>query len=192
MISALVVGGGSVATRKATALLNAGARVHVVAPEVLPELDALAGERSELRITRGQYAAVYLRGTTLVVAATDDATVNADIARDARDRGMLVNVADAPDLGNCVTPAVHRSGEVTVAVSAGRVPAAAARIRDSIGASIDGRYAVAVRELASLRRSLIDAGNRERWRQASAALVGENFCDQVESGDFASRVAKWR
>lgn len=191
-ISALIVGGGAVAARKARALLDAGASVHVVAPAVVPELDALASDRPSLRITRERYAATHIAGATLVIAATDDASLNAEIARDARETGTLVNVADAPDLGTFVTPAVHRAGDVIVAVSAGRVPAAAARIRDQVGEALDGRYASTVRELASLRRALLDAGDRAAWQRASAALVGEDFCEQVESGELAKRVAAWR
>lgn len=191
-VSALIVGGGAVALRKATALLDTGAYVHVVAPEVVPELARLAIERPSLRITQALYETAHVVGATLVIAATNDSALNATIARDAAEKGKLVNVVDAPELGNFVTPAVHRAGDVTVAVTAGGVPAAAARIRDSIADSIDERYGDAVRELAALRRLLIDSGERERWRQVSSTLVGEDFCAQVETGEFPSKVAEWR
>jgi precorrin-2 dehydrogenase/sirohydrochlorin ferrochelatase len=191
-VSAVIVGGGPVALRKATALLNAGARVHVVAPEVVPELESLADERSDLRVTVALYETSHLIGATLVIAATNDIALNAAVARDAAEKGKLVNVVNAPELGSFVTPAVHRAGDVIVAVSAGRVPAAAARIRDAIAESIDGRYGDAVRELASLRRSLIDAGQRDRWRDASAALIGDDFTERVESGEITARAGAWR
>ena len=192
-IAAVVIGGGAVALRKVAALLDSGASVHVVAPEVTPELSDLAHDRSRLlRITRAVYTPTYLSGATLVVAATSDGAVNAQVAADALERGTLVNVVDAPERGNFVTPAIHRSGEVLVAVTAGRAPKAAVRIRDAIAQTIDARYADAVRELAALRRSLLDEGNRDRWAEASSVLVGERFCDEVESGDFATKVAAWR
>jgi siroheme synthase-like protein len=128
----------------------------------------------------------------LVIAATDDPAVNATVADDARAAGRLVNVVDRPELGDFITPAVHRCGDLVVAVTAGGVPNAAARIRDSIGRTIDGRYAAAVRDLAALRRTLIAAGKRERWNEAAAALVGEDFCERVESGAFAAGIAAWR
>ena len=192
MISAVIVGGGPVALRKATALINSGAHVHLVALDVIPELTKLAADRRALRITREAYQATHIGDATLVVAATNDRDVNARIARDARVQGKLVNVADTPDLGNFVTPAVHRSGDVLIAVSAGRVPAAAVRIRDAAARSIDQRYADAIRELAALRRSLLDAGERDRWKEACAALVGEDFSAQVEGGEFPAKVAAWR
>ena len=191
-VTALVVGGGGVAARKVAALLESGARVHVVAPRVDAALERMHSGAGELRISRERYDPRHADGALLVVAATDDAPLNARIAADARARGRLVNVVDAPELGNCVTPAVHRSGELVVAVSAGGVPRAAARIRDSIGQMLDARYADAVRELATLRRALLEGGERDRWHQAAAALLAPDFCEQVESGRFAARIAEWR
>jgi siroheme synthase-like protein len=191
-ISALVVGGGRVATRKVRALVEAGASVHVVAPAIDGELDALAGRSHAFRTTRGAYSPDHLENVTLVVAATDDAVVNAQIATDARARGLLVNVVGAPELGNCVSPAVHRVDDIVIAVSAGRLPTAAVRIRDVIGRVVDGRYGTAVRELSTLRRSMLGGGQRERWTEASSVLTGNDFCEQVESGQLAARIAEWR
>jgi siroheme synthase-like protein len=191
-ISALVVGAGRVATRKALALLEAGARVHVVALSGATELEHAAEDDDRLTVTRGAYSAAQIGDATLVVAATDDTALNAAIARDALDKGRLVNVVDAPAAGNCTTPAVLRSGNLVVSVTAGGVPAAAKRVRDALAAKLDGRYALAVERLAALRRSMIDDGRRDRWTEASAALVGDDFCEQVESGTFDERVAQWR
>jgi precorrin-2 dehydrogenase len=191
-VNALVIGGGRVAVRKVTALLDSGARVHVLAPMVDRALEDLQARHASLTITREPYAVGRLGDALLVVAATDDAQVNATIASEARTCGRLVNVVDAPELGNCITPAVHRAGELVVAVSAGGVPAAAARIRDSIAHTFDERYSQAVRTLADLRRALLDSGRRDRWRDAAGALVTPDFCEQVESGRFADRVEEWR
>ncbi|MDB4876280.1 MAG: precorrin-2 dehydrogenase [Gemmatimonadetes bacterium] len=191
-IDAIVVGGGKVATRKALALLDAGARVHVVSPAISEALQAAEGARAGLRVTRDRYSSSHLGSATLVVAATDDAQTNAAVAADARAGGRLVNVASAPELGNCVTPAVHRAGDVVVAVSTGRVPNAAVRIRDAIAGTVDARYASAVRELSTLRRTLLAGGDGTRWSAAAAALVGADFCEQVESGAFDARLGEWR
>ncbi|HEV8449388.1 MAG TPA: bifunctional precorrin-2 dehydrogenase/sirohydrochlorin ferrochelatase [Gemmatimonadaceae bacterium] len=191
-ISALVVGAGRVATRKALALLDAGARVRVVALAGTTELEHTAADDDRLTVTRAPYSPTQIGDATLVVAATDDPALNASIARDAREKGRLVNVVDAPDVGNCTTPAVLRSGSLVVSVTAGGVPAAAKRIRDALATKLDGRYASAVAHLAALRRTMIDDGRRERWSEASAALVGDDFCESVESGRFDERVARWR
>jgi precorrin-2 dehydrogenase/sirohydrochlorin ferrochelatase len=191
-ISALVVGAGRVATRKALALLHAGARVRVVALVGVTELEHAAEDDDRLTVTRAAYSPAHIGDATLVIAATDDAALNASIARDARAKGRLVNVVDAPDAGNCTTPAVLRSGNLVVSVTAGGVPTAAKRIRDALATRLDGRYASAVEHLAALRRRMLDEGRRERWVEASAALLGDDFCEQVESGRFDERVAQWR
>jgi precorrin-2 dehydrogenase len=191
-IDAVVVGGGAVATRKVKGLLDSGARVHVLAPSIDDELEMLAQGDELLRVTHEPYDVRHLAGATLVVAATDDAALNASIARDARQRGVLVNVADAPELGTCMTPAAFRKGDIVVAVSAGRVPTAAVRIRDAITAGIDERYSTAVRELAALRRRLLADGQREQWREASHALIGDDFCEQIEAGGLTERIGEWR
>jgi precorrin-2 dehydrogenase/sirohydrochlorin ferrochelatase len=188
---AVVVGGGPVATRKVTALLDAGAKVRVVAPQVSNELLDFASKQ-RIELVREPYSHDYLGDAALIIAATNDASVNARIAQDVRALGRLVNIVTAPSEGNCITPAVHRSGDVVVAVSAGGVPDAAARIRDAIGQRLDTRYADAVRSLSTLRRQLIDGGERDRWTSAAAALIDDDFCRRVDSGQFAEAMREWR
>ena len=190
-VSSLVVGGGSVAERKVRGLLAGGASVRVLALDVRPTLHALAADDQRLTIVEDQYAAAAIDDAMLVVAATDDSALNRRIALDARERRRLVIVADAPEEGNCITPAVHRTGSLLVAVSAGGVPGAAARVRDAIAARFDERYGSAMSELRALRRRLLAAGDRVRWQQASDALIGDEFCDSVERGSLADRMAAW-
>ena len=189
-VSAVVFGGGSVGTRKALALVDAGAQVRVVSPKVTPELaEAERGRR--LSIARESYSPGQLTEATLVIAATDSRQVNAQIAVDAHSRGKLVNITDFPDEGNFHTMALHRSGDVTIAVSAGGVPGAAARIRDAIAERFDERYGRAVSALRGLRSRLI-AGGDERWRDAAPKLIADDFCSSVEDGSFTEKVDTWR
>jgi siroheme synthase-like protein len=191
-ISALIVGGGAVATRRAIALLDAGAHVHVVAPTVKRELaDRLNGD-GKLRITNARYDAELIGDAWMVIAATDDADVNEQVAFEAAGLDCFVSRVDDPDTGMFVTPAVHRAGDVVVAVSAGGVPAAAARLRDAIAETVDARIASAVRELVELRSEMLAHGHRDRWREASAALIGDDFVSSVRGGSFAARIAEWR
>ena len=189
-LSAVVIGGGAVGTRKALALVEAGAQVRVVSPEVTAELEAAERAR-ELTIVRESYSAEHLGRSTLVVAATDSREVNARIALDAHESGKLVNITDYPDEGNFHTMAIHRSGDVTIAVSSGGVPGAAARIRDAIAERFDGRYERAVSVLRGLRTRLLAAGD-DKWRDAAPKLVGDDFCSSVEDGSFADKVDSWR
>lgn len=203
-IEAVIVGGGRVAERKARSLLAAGARVRMVAPEFSQAVRALATSAPEAGAGGGGGGSClliqrrYERGggdlaaATLVVAATDSHAVNARVAVDARSRGQLVNVADDPEAGNFITPAVHRGGDLTIAVSAGGVPGISKRVRDELAARFDDRYADAVRALGVLRRRLLEAGDREGWDRATAALIGQSFCERVESGTLAEEAESWR
>ena len=191
-IRALIVGGGPVAVRKARGLVDAGATVRVVAKDVCAELAALAAVCPAVSVSQKPYEQADIDGATLVFAATDDAALNQAVGEAARARGLPVNVADAPERGTFVTPAVHRSGDIVVAVTAGGVPTAARRIRDAIAPAIDGRYASAIASLAALRRALLTSGRRERWREAAGALTGPDFSARIESGSFAEQVARWR
>lgn len=188
-ITAVVVGGGSVGTRKALALADAGAQVIVIAPEATPELET-AHKARRVSLVRERYQAKQLERATLVVAATDSRDVNAQIAVDANARGKLVNVSDFPDEGNFHTMALHRSGDITIAVSSGGVPGAAARIRDAIAGRFDTRYERAVSALRGLRSRLIASGD-DRWREVAPELVGDDFCESVEDGTFAERMDSW-
>ena len=190
-LSAVVVGGGAVATRKVRALLDAGAAVRVVAPRMSAELRALAAASARLTLVERAYRPGDVGDATLVIAAADSRAVNRAVACDGRAARRLVNVADAPREGNCVTVAAHRAGDLLVAVFAGGVPGAAARVRDAIAARFDDRYARALRALGELRARLRAAGGGEAWRGAASQLVGDDFCASVESGTFAERVARW-
>lgn len=187
----LVVGGGGVAARKVSSLVDAGASVRVVAPEVSAELRALA-DAGRVAIDARVYSAADIRDADLVIAATNDRATNARVAQDARAAHRLVSVVDAPEQGSFTSMATHRSGDLVLGVSAGGVPAAATRLRDAVAERFDGRYASAVSSLAALRRGLLASGARDRWDAAARELLGEDFCASVESGAFEERVSPWR
>jgi uroporphyrin-III C-methyltransferase/precorrin-2 dehydrogenase/sirohydrochlorin ferrochelatase len=189
---AIVVGGGSVATRRATALLDAGARVLVVAPEISPQLEARTLSDANLDLQRRPYAgAADLTAATIVVAATESPDVNERVAQDAIDARLPVNVADAPRRSSFDFLATHRSGPVVVGVAAGGVPRAAQRIRDSIAERIDARYGDAVSACATLREQTLSTFGTERWNEISDELLGADFSQVVESGAFSERIARW-
>ncbi len=190
-IEALIVGGGSVAARKARALLIAGARVRVVALEIGADLRALADAHQKLHLEERPYAPNDIGNAQLVLASTNDRALNRQVADDAHAAHRLVNVADDPARGNCRTTATHRAGDLVIGITAGGVPSAAVRIRDSLAARFDDRYADAVATLATLRRRLLDSGAAEEWTRASEALLDEGFCERVERGTIESEAARW-
>jgi precorrin-2 dehydrogenase len=143
----LVVGGGKVGLEKAKGLLDCGAVVTVVAPQIEHEL-----ERLPVRWRRKRYETADLEGSVLVVAATPARSVNRRVFQDAEARSMFVNVVDTPDLCTFILPAVHRRGPIALAVSTGGAsPALAKRLRDELGARIGEEHVALARRLRDLR-----------------------------------------
>lgn len=118
----VVAGGGSVALRKTTSLLEAGAAVTVIAPEILPEITALQKRFPALTLCRRKYEPGDIAHAFLVIAATDNRAVNAAIARDARERQCLLNVADDPDAGNFSVAGTYDNGSLHFSAATGGNP----------------------------------------------------------------------
>lgn len=144
----VVVGGGKVAGRKARKLLQARALVKVVASEVEPALASIAVEAEHRPYEPGDLA-----GATLAFAATDSREVNAAVAREAKERGIPVNVADRPSEGDFALPSTLRRGGLQVAVSTGGAsPTLAREIRQELERMFGPEWAGVVEELERARR----------------------------------------
>lgn len=151
----LVVGGGAVAERKIIVLLAAGATVNVIAPEIAPRINQLAAHGA-LQLKKRHYVPDDLNGIFLAVAATNDPQVNRQIAADARQNGILVSVADAPETGNCTFPAVLRRGDLGISVSTnGTYPGFAVEIRNILASVIGEEYGTLLETLAIEREKLL-------------------------------------
>jgi precorrin-2 dehydrogenase / sirohydrochlorin ferrochelatase len=145
----VVVGGGTVATRKVGKLLQAGAEVVVVSSEVLPELAETGVEIHERPYEYGD-----LDGASLAFTATDSREVNAAVAGEAKESGIPVNVADRPSEGDFAVPSTLRRGGLQVAVSTGGAsPTLARRIRIELEEAFGPEWAAVVEEFDTARRS---------------------------------------
>ena len=137
----VVVGGGDVGLEKVEGLLACDARVVLVAPTAVPELEELAAEGS-IEWLRREYRSGDLEGTFVAIAATDDTDVNIRVFEDAERRAMLVNVVDVPPLCSFILPAIVRTGPLAIAIStAGASPALAKRIKREIADQYGEPYA---------------------------------------------------
>ncbi len=144
----VVVGGGAVANRKARKLLQARAEIVAISPEVKPELESVATE-----VRRRPYREGDLEGASLVFAATNLREVNAAVTREARGRGIPVNVADEPSEGDFALPSVLRRGQLQVAVSTGGAsPTLARRVRYELESAFGSEWAGVVDALGRARR----------------------------------------
>jgi precorrin-2 dehydrogenase/sirohydrochlorin ferrochelatase len=182
-----VVGGGVVAERKVRSLLDAGARVTVISPEITPALAAWTAEGAITHRARG-YQRGDLEGFFLAYAATDDELLQVEVARDAEAAGVLVNVVDRPQLCSFIVPSILARGELTVAVSTGGgSPALARHVRERIEAVLGPEYEAALQVLTRLREQLHDLplAAAER-RRIFAELIESELLEHLRDGDIAA------
>lgn len=162
----VVVGAGTVALRKVAGLLAARARVSVIAPSPCAEIERLAQEGT-IHCEKRAYRPGDLAGAHLVIAATGDEDVNAQVAGEARGLGIPVNVVDRPALCTFTLPAVARRGDLTLAVSTeGRCPALARALREELESRFGEEYADLLDFMGMLRDEMMERG----W--ASARIQG--------------------
>ncbi|MEA2624561.1 MAG: precorrin-2 dehydrogenase, partial [Candidatus Binatota bacterium] len=147
----VVVGGGAVAESKVESLLVTGATVRVIAPAVTERLRELAGE-GRIEWSQRPHATGDLAGAFMAISATGDPAVDSEVACEARERGVLVNVVDDPQRSDFIAAAVLRRGDLVVAVStSGAAPAVAARIRDRLASEFGREWQVALELLRAVR-----------------------------------------
>jgi precorrin-2 dehydrogenase/sirohydrochlorin ferrochelatase len=181
---AVVIGGGAVATRKIGDLLAAGARITVIAPDPSPELQSMA-DRGLVAGRWGSYRAEDLDGAFVAIAATDDETVNAQVAQDARARNVLVNVVDRPALCTFTLPAVGRRGHLMFGVATdGLSPSLSGVLRDEILERYGPEYAELVSLIGDLRKRMIALGwNGRRIMETVADMYQAGIAGVLSSGD---------
>jgi precorrin-2 dehydrogenase/sirohydrochlorin ferrochelatase len=153
----LVVGGGKVAVRKIERLLNFNAVVSVVSSRAEASIHTWAGQ-GLLNHQSREYCRADLEGAFLVIAATDDRMVNAAIDRDARARGLWVNIADDPGQGNFNFPALIQRDQLVIGIStSGCFPALSRRLRLKLEQELDSEWDGVLLELKRRRARI----NRE-------------------------------
>lgn len=164
---AVVIGGGPVAERKVEKLVEAGAKVLLVSPQVTAELEGLA-RREVIRWESREYREGDLEGAFLAIAATDSTRVNRAVHREAEARHTLLNVVDVPHLCSFIAPSIIQRGAVTLAIStAGTSPALARKLREELPAVPQLAYADLAEVLSSVRLELKKRRvtvDPERWQ----------------------------
>ncbi len=162
----VVVGGGAVALRRVRALVEAGARVTVIAPQFAEGLAELP-----VTVRRRRYRDGDLAGAWLAHAATDDPAVNAAVAAEAERARIWCVRADDASASAARVPAVTRHGDVTVAVTTNGDPGRSQRLRSAIGQALaDG--SLPVRPARGLRRAASADQTAAGAEVGTVALVG--------------------
>lgn len=189
----LVVGGGAIAESKAEQLIEAGARVRVVSPELTGRLREWA-QKGVIAHRLGTFDESDLGGVVLVISATDSQTVNQKVAHAAARRGLLCNVVDQPALCSFITPALITRGDLQISVSSGGgSPSLVQRVKREVAALVGEEYG-ALLELAAEMRA--EAKRRvpdfEQRRALLHAFVESEALDLLRAGqpEEARRIAR--
>ena len=189
--SALVVGGGKVAQRKIETLLEHGAAVQVVARDLTEELERLrTGKRIEF--LGFEFSETFLERAFLVIAATDDASLNRRVSQAAQHRGLLVNAVDQPADCNFIVPSVLSRGDLLIAVStSGKSPAFARKVRVELEQHFGEEYGFFLNLMGNLRKEILRVGlSQEENKSAFEELVNSDLLPAIrqKEWDLASQI----
>ena len=201
----VLVGGGTVATRKAESLLKAGARLVVVAERVdealrllcttnkadsTPSTGSVQASSTQAELIEGKYSKAHLAGATLVIAATDNEKLNTQIYKDCQELEILCNVVDSPGLCDFYVPAVVHRGDLQIAVGTdGKSPAFAGHIRKKLELIFTEKHGEFLAELEAIRSRVIE---RVKDPVERKAVLGKLADDESFEYFVANGSAKWR
>ncbi|WP_201580210.1 siroheme synthase CysG [Psychrobacter sp. Pi2-52] len=174
----LIVGGGEVALRKADLLSRAGACITILAPDISHELQALLTD-SKHEFIYENYNKTYMSGVRVIIAATDDETLNHQIHADATELNIPVNVVDTPHLCDFIFPAIIDRNPIVIGISSnGKAPVLARLLRARLETLIPQGYGK-LAKLAGEFRSEVKAkiptltGRRQFWERAFEGQVSQ-------------------
>jgi precorrin-2 dehydrogenase/sirohydrochlorin ferrochelatase len=185
----VVIGGGSVAARKAQALLNADTRLVVVAERIDNMMTVICqGKNAEL--IKSRYSKEYLTGAVLVIAATNNNQLNKQIYKDCQELEILCNVVDVSELCDFYVPAVVKRGDLQIAIGTeGRCPAYAGHIRKKLEKIFTEKHGQFLAELEQLRKRIIKEVAEPADRKA---LLGELADDKSFEYFVENNKVQWQ
>jgi precorrin-2 dehydrogenase/sirohydrochlorin ferrochelatase len=179
----LVVGGGSVGTRKVKTLLECGAKVTVVSPEISDRLQNLA-ESARLTLKARPYRTEDIEGMFLVIGASDDETLNRQISSDAESRNTLCNIADRPEKCNFILPSILRREDLVITIStSGKSPALAKKLRKNLERRIGSEYGDFLKLMGAIRSKLLSQAHEpEVHKPLFEQLIDSNLIALIQEG----------
>ena len=174
----LIVGGGDVALRKADLLSRAGACITVLAPTIMAEIQALLSD-SKHQLIYENYHKTYMTGARVIIAATDDETLNHQIHADATEINIPVNVVDTPPLCDFIFPAIVDRNPIVIGISSnGKAPVLARLLRARLETLIPQGYGKLAKLAGDFRAEVKSkiptlTGRRQFWERAFEGQVSE-------------------
>jgi precorrin-2 dehydrogenase/sirohydrochlorin ferrochelatase len=183
----LVVGGGSVAARKITSLLKAGAMIHAVSPTFTAVLEDIES-RGEAVLHRRPYQTGDCVGYTLIIAATNAAEVNEQVYQEASSQKIWVNVVDRPEWSSFIVPSVVRRGDLILSVSTGGAsPSLARKIAGELEATYGDEYELYLEFLSEVRLQVQKRTKDKEIRQTMFKRMLEwDILEMIRQGNFES------
>jgi precorrin-2 dehydrogenase/sirohydrochlorin ferrochelatase len=180
----LVVGGGPVSTRKVKTLLECGAKVTVVSPVVTNPLRLLSRDNSII-LKEKPYQPADLDGMLLVIGATDNEALNQQISTDARDREVLCNIADRPEICDFILPSIVHRGDLVIAIStSGKSPAFAKKLRKDLEKEFGNEYAEFLRLMGAIRNKLLSANHDpEAHKHLFEKIITQGLLELIRDGN---------
>lgn len=177
----VVVGGGMVAWRKVEPLVDSGACVKVIAPEILDEI----ARYERVETVRRSYAPGDLEGACLVIAATDDEDTNTAVSRDAAARAILCNVVDKPELCSFIVPSVLEKGPIKIAISTGGIsPSLSKKMRFDLDRLIGDEYSTLALIMGRIRPLVLSReGGYESRKRIFEVLINSELIDAIRNRD---------
>ncbi|MCR6719445.1 MAG: bifunctional precorrin-2 dehydrogenase/sirohydrochlorin ferrochelatase [Chitinophagaceae bacterium] len=194
-LTTLLVGGGNIGHEKLRSLLSnsPNANITIVAPEISEEVRSIVDQHTSCRIEERNFEMSDLAGKDIVVCATNNRELHKLIRDEARTQGILVNVADTPELCDFYLGSIVQKGNLKIAISTnGKSPTAAKRIKEVLNDALpheldevidqlhevrnklNGNFEYKVKKLNEITKILVDKGNVEKnkWRKvATYSLV---------------------
>ena len=179
----LVVGGGSVGTRKVKTLLDCGARVTVISLGVSQQLRELAAS-GDIILAERSYQSEDLNAVFLVIGATDDEKLNQQISSDADRLNTLCNIADRPEVCNFILPSiVHRDDLVITISTSGKSPALAKKLRQTLENQFGEEYGTLLQLMGAIRKKLLQQAHEpEVHKPLFEQLINSDLIVMIQAG----------
>ncbi|NEU09846.1 TSUP family transporter [Flavihumibacter sp. R14] len=189
-LQVLLVGAGNVGLEKLRAILSNSpqTRVTVVGERIAPEIENYVQEYPDVQVFRKSFDESDLDGKDLVVVATGQPVLNEAIRKLARERRLLINVADKPDLCDFYLGSIVKKGDLKLAISTnGRSPTVAKRLKEVLQTNLPDELDETLQQINKLRTTLNGdfAFKVKELNKATAILVAP----QVEQS--SSRKLRW-
>ncbi len=182
----LVVGGGSVGTRKVVTLLDCGALVTVISPRVSDQLRDFAISGS-IKLKKRPYQTGDLDGMFLVIGATDDEDLNRQISNDADQLNTLCNIADRPEVCNFILPSIVQRDDLVITIStSGQSPAMAKKLRKILESQFGEEYGVFLKLMGAIRKKLLSRSHKpEAHKHLFEKLIAADLIGLIQKGKTA-------